>query len=856
MVALIHERRGGLLLRSKLPSLAIATLLLIALAPAPSRSSDPSEGRVGVTSPVVAWTGSFTAAANVLGTAATPLGSGCIDPTTEKPFEPGVTAGPIACDVFTLSVDLPRSYWQYPRTGQVSVALDNFTSNDDIDLEIHRRNPDGTDGGRITGSANGSGDPESAAIMEATGDYYVFAIGFTSTSGTYRGTARLSSQLGVSPFGLGRAFDPRPLSQPLYGIASPDEDPQKQRKILEAADGVDLYVETWLPKALDGHTPPARLRTILDMTPYTKQGIAPRPEFVDYFVPRGYAFAVHHVRGTGESGGCLEQTGPDQIDDGARVVEYLGRDAPWADGTVGMMGKSYDAETQISVAGLGDPAKTRYLKAIIPVASVGGQYEYSFFDGVPYTAQALASNGSYLTVSFAPGETSTPGQFVEKAECQPSVFEASADQSGDLTPFWQVRELRPGAPNIRAATLMVHGISDFNVKPITEAGFFERLPSTTPHKGVFGIWEHDYPNSHALRPEWNRSDWMWMALAWFDRYLKGLPTGVESWPPVQVQGTDGQWRGEPNWPTTGGPVGQLALGEGGVLGSVKPSGLSSFVEGGATPGTPLDGSVVFETKPLPERLEITGQPVVDVWISLDQPDAHLVAELETFDAKGEAIVAGTDFGLRSARHLDPLVDNRFAQEQGKPAPTNTPIRVSIRMLPTDLVIPKGGTVRLTLSGLLTVDNGLFASVTSGLVADSVPVGQPVTVTVLHDCEHTSALRFLTARPAPDPINVRDARTAAARTPWRTAKPISNAAGLVTASVCGRAPIRLPNFGPTIAYSAPAGAAVESPRPRTKPRVLSEKRLPATGVAETRVLGIVFIAVAGLFLRYRRAVLRR
>lgn len=53
------------------------------------------------------------------------------------------------------------------------------------------------------------------------------------------------------------------------------------------------------------------------------------------------------MRGTGESGGCLEQTAQNQIDDGGRVIEYLGRDAPWSNGRVGMYGASYDAETQI-----------------------------------------------------------------------------------------------------------------------------------------------------------------------------------------------------------------------------------------------------------------------------------------------------------------------------------------------------------------------------------------------------------------------------------------------------------------------------------------------------------------------------
>ncbi len=575
------------------------------------------------------------------------------------------------------------------------------------------------------------------------------------------------------------------------------------------------------------------------MTPYVSQGVEEYSDAIGYFVPRGYALAQHHVRGTGESGGCLEQTGKLQIDDGARVVEYLGRDAPWSDGNVGMYGISYDAETQISVAGLGDPEKTKYLKAIVPASSVGGQYEYSYFDGVPYAGYALGSNAFYLVTSAAPGQT-VNAQYPQKLNCQQDVLVNSADQSGDVTPFWQEREYRPGAENIKAATFMVHGLADYNVLPMSAAGFFDRLPASTPHKGLFGIWEHAFPDSHSTRPEWNRSDWLPMALAWYDRYLKGLPTGVESWPSVQVQGNDGQWRAEPMWPSTGGPVGQLALGPGGTLGVANPSGNTVYAESTALGAAePLSEQAVFETGPLKNRLEITGQPVLDAWLSIDQPDAHFVAELETFDAKGDRIVAGFDWGMRSARHLDPIVNNHFHQAIGKPAPTGTPLRVQIRFLPTDLVVPKGGSLRLTVSGVLTVAR---ANVGFGDNA-ATPSGSLANVTILHDCTHPSTLRFLMARPAPDLLRVRDARPENAAKP-PGAPPVSDAGGVASAAVCGNAPIRLDTFGPAIAYGAPAAAkpsVAEPSKPApAKPKVLGRKTLPATGIGGHRVVGMALI----------------
>ncbi|MFN2588888.1 MAG: CocE/NonD family hydrolase [Actinomycetota bacterium] len=246
---------------------------------------------------------------------------------------------------------------------------------------------------------------------------------------------------------------------------------------MTAHDGVQLYVETWLPEEKDGKIPPAKIPTILIMTPYVAQGVeeypgnATTPNFIQYFNARGYAVAQHHVRGTGESGGCLEQTSTNQFADGAAVVEYLGKEAPWSNGRVGMYGASYDAETQISTAAFGDPKQVKYLKAIIPVASVGGQYDWNFMDGVPWTGQPGLGNGSYLLTSLTPGEEPAPQHYPEKLTCQGDVMGSSADQNGDFTEYWQEREYRPNAPRVKAATLMVHGLRDFNVQDITLAGF-------------------------------------------------------------------------------------------------------------------------------------------------------------------------------------------------------------------------------------------------------------------------------------------------------------------------------------------------------------------------------------------------
>lgn len=606
-----------------------------------------------------------------------------------------------------------------------------------------------------------------------------------------------------SPPDAGGVFEPAPASQPRYGTEPPAADPVHQEHFVRAADGVALYVETWLPAIKDGQVPPARVPTVLIMTPYMKKGqeaypaIEQVPDVINYLNARGYAVAQHHVRGTGESGGCLEQTGIHEPDDGSRVIEYLGRDAPWTDGNVGMLGISYDAETQTAIAGYGNRERLKYLKAIIPVASVGGEYEYVAFDGVPYTAAAAAATryyaeGSATTAGYRDPQPSLITKLTQRFPCQPE-YAYSGAVDGGFTKYWREHELRFGAPNITTPTLWVHGLADWGVRPMAEVGFFDRIPASTPHKGLFGVWRHQFPSENTVEPGWRRADWWPMVVAWLDRYLKAIPTGVESWPAVQVQASDGQWRVEPNWPTTGGPAGQLALGAGGSLGTTTPSGSTLYSE---LSGRQIDLTSIavqlpsnasvgkdaeFTTAPMSSPLHVTGEPELDLWFKLEVPDAHIAVKIEALGTNGASLPHAFDYGYRSARHRDPFVNGAFVQRSGSPAPVNSPVHLVVRLNPTDMVVPAGGRLRLTVAGSIN---------------DSLPSGAVGNVTILHDCARPSALRFLMPRPDAPQLNVREIDEGSEPLTANVAAPLMvDGGGIATAAVCGHAPTRDDVLGP-------------------------------------------------------------
>ena len=646
----------------------------------------------------------------------------------------------------------------------------------------------------------------------------------------------------------GWVFEPASIPPPLYGVQHPSVDPEMQRHVVEAADGTDIFLETWLPVAKDGNVPPEKIPTVLTMSPYAFRGHLPFQQvskFMQILVERGYAYSVMHIRGTGASGGCADWLGPHDADDGAQTIAYLGKDAPWSNGIVGTLGKSYSGGSQLAAAATGRYGIQDHLKAIVTSAT-WLPYEFGFYDGVPplvstgYSWPPLyyhgysvfpganaedLSNGEVDEFSESrsdPNSIPDPAYAPEKMACYGDNLLGYLNPDGGVSDYFQARDHRAGVENITAATLVTHGHVDA-VPETNVAGFFDRLPASTPKAGIFGFFGHDLPDEHAsgVRREWERADFESMVVGWFDHYLRGVDNGADRWPIAQVQGNDGQWRTEPEWPTTGGPAGHLALGLEGVLGATEPSGSSTYQE-----NIPLDreskvqvpgNRVVFTTEALPERLQITGQPVLDLWVILDKSDAHIAATLEMFDANDQLFEGGRLTGFRSARHIEPLVGNRFAQGQGIPAPVGEPIRVQVRFTPTDLVVPKGGYVKLSVSGSERWAPGLetiFGLPERVLEDPNRPSGSATTVTILHDCsQFVSALRFLTARSDPDYINVREKDEGDSELETNPGvAPVSDAGGLVSRPVCGLDPERLhPTLGSEIDYRPHAGGVTKEPR---------------------------------------------
>jgi len=614
-------------------------------------------------------------------------------------------------------------------------------------------------------------------------------------------------------------FEPHPVSQPVYGVKAPAEDPEIQKHYVEveADDGTRtrLYVETWLPAQLPGGPAvPNKIPTVLLYSPYERSDS--KGPFVARVVPRGFALAVAHVRGHGSSEGCPDFQQPAESEDGALIVEYLGRDAPWSNGNVGMIGLSYDAAIQLFTATANSGRQYPYLKALVPIAPLASVYDTFHYDGVPGLAMGASFEAVYqafsLAVVYGP-ESPLPVMADPdgRLPCRAEVYRNALDRSGDWKAPWAERDVRPRLQNLKAAVLTTIGHRDGRHMSKAMDGLFDQLPRKVPRAGLFGVWRHGkdtgVPPDCTFDPVKDgapcsaraRTDAWDMIFAWFDHWLKDIDTGVADWPVAQVQDTTGQWRTVDTWPHPAGEAGQLALSAGGELGANEPTGSSSYLEAGLElrdglypPGT----STVFKTPVLTEPLELIGRPVLNLWIVTDQPDGHIAAKIEALGPDGNLVIneARTE-GARSLRHLDSLDEGViFRQAAGKPAPVGEPIEVLVRLNPTALIVPAGGRLRLTIAG--SVDSWDGANFARQFAAAPVPdtIGGPTelsgafaNITVLHDCAHPSLLRFTTRDKPADWLDVREEVETGALTGTVVGPEIATGGGLALARVCGRQP---------------------------------------------------------------------
>jgi uncharacterized protein len=489
-------------------------------------------------------------------------------------------------------------------------------------------------------------------------------------------------------------------------------------------DGVLLQVDVYYPveqksrKRAGGKFP-----VLLEQTPYGKDRIARgSANTANYFVKRGYIFAVADLRGFGGSQGQASWFGSRTGQDGAALVEWAAH-LEGSSGKVGLTGCSYSGVAQYFTAtslSMNSP-----VKALAPFCTDSNFYrDLTALGGIQTqfiaAVRALTPSGvdddpttdpfMQTMISQATGEDAYYNSYWDSlnvAHFMPKIVALGIpvlSESG-----WY--DLFPGGnidATVEAQNSLARGSRD---QPLQLAG-----PVSGRYQAIVGPWFHGEHTGDSLQP---------VLLEWFDTWLKGKTTLFSdlSKPLHFFVIGENRWIDSSTYPLTNKATSF----------HLSPETLTNdgSMNGCGRSGTPKTGcsakliwapefegtaSLMFDSGPLSAPLLIGGPGDVTIYLTSSRPDVELTATLLDVAPDGSATKITDGAQLGSQRQLDPAtswysVDGQlirpshyFTREKSQAVPIGEKIRLDIELVPTMIRVPAGHHLRLRL---ISQPAGLF-----------------------------------------------------------------------------------------------------------------------------------------------------
>jgi fermentation-respiration switch protein FrsA (DUF1100 family) len=457
------------------------------------------------------------------------------------------------------------------------------------------------------------------------------------------------------------------LALAVPGIASAFS---KTELLIRMSDGVDIAATYYVP---DGAPPVTGWPSVLMLhglgesrTDTTNAvGISINTIAETQLVPQGYVVLTFDARGHGGSGGLVGVDGPREIQDVRELFNWLGSQGEVSPQRIGAFGYSYG----------------------------GGAIWRAAAEGVPFAAIEVATAWTDLYAALAPQGLARSGVVLgfwqsiaarAAPEIEPILNDALAGRNlAGVRAFTSARSARQLLGQIRAPTFLLQGRRDFafdleqalvpfarlNVPKRLYLGDFGHAPS--PHPA--GELEHVLPD----------------ARRWFDRFLKGLPNGIDREPPVEIA---------PD-PWTGRTFSSRSL----------PARKTLRLAFRGRRGITSTGKVVRTLPRRKARLETFGPPVLRVALSSPNGWPHVVAVLSALTPqKQEIVVSSGGARVRLGRR---------------------PKQVTIRLISQLTNIPPRSRLRLTIAATSTAQSPGNLLYLSGVPRSARLVVGPARLTV-------------------------------------------------------------------------------------------------------------------------------
>jgi len=345
-------------------------------------------------------------------------------------------------------------------------------------------------------------------------------------------------------------------------------------------DGVRLATDIYRPDA-EGKFP-----VVLIRTPYGSEDNR-YPDRGHYYAEQGYVVAIQDCRGKYDSEGDWYGK-RNETHDGDDTITWLGIQS-WSSGKVGMVGSSYLGMAQWLVAYTQNP----HLKALVPVvgpitlgrdaesyrrlatycnnnASVGSSalLELSWMISVngnvnqnsgAYDLNKIAHHLPMIEIPKILGRNMPGWEWILREENGRWEQYFARSAAGNWTePIEMNQDFEALYAKVNVPILQMSGwfdcASDFCFYNYQQVKRYSQFPSGRKNQQVMiGPWNHWI----RLAPKIGEFDFGpesvvdidEMALRWFDRWLKGIPNGIDDDPPVKVfvMGKN-EWSKVSDWP--------------------------------------------------------------------------------------------------------------------------------------------------------------------------------------------------------------------------------------------------------------------------------------------------------------------
>lgn len=527
------------------------------------------------------------------------------------------------------------------------------------------------------------------------------------------------------------------------------------------SDGVRIAIDIVMPKDLPAGK---KIPAILMMTRYWRS--RPNDDLTKRFFARhGYAFITGDSRGTGASFGIWRyHRNKDERRDFAEIVNWIVAQ-PWSDGRVAAYGVSYTANTADWIAKANHPA----VKAIVSRFPDFNPYTDEYFPGgVANSAFGKGWSDMVRAMDFnvprsAPG--GGPQYQIRRADedVDGKLLQQAIEQRKQLPEVYEglrqivFRDDRPTTWDESMAEWSISGytkdLQRLQVPMYVQASWMDAgtaegalhrfVALKNPQRTIIGSWFHgggkdanpfrEIPAPSNPSPQQQFQD----VRCFLDQYMKGVPNGMDGKLLSYYTMVEEKWKTTKAWPLAGIKKVTWYLSSNGALTTRRPSEnqgsdkytvnfeVSNQKRTRWLPGTLLDPMYpdrgeqdrllpTYTSEPLSRTTEITGHPVVNLYVTSTATDGVFIVYLEDVDPAGKVtyITEGTLRALHRRISTNPphtmlIPYHSFRRQDALPLRPGKIAQLRFGLLPTSVLIKQGHSLRVSIAG---ADKGGFERV--------------------------------------------------------------------------------------------------------------------------------------------------